>query len=102
MCGIGGAIRMGRGPLTNPEAVIGAMNSLLEHRGPDGSGGWVHDSRRVAFDHRRLKIRDRTTGDQPMSDHAGNWITYNGEIYNYLELRRELGERRFRTSSDTE
>ena len=52
--------------------------------------------------HRRLEIIDLTTGDQPMCDEGGNWITYNGEIYNYLELRKEIGEREFRTTSDTE
>src|SRR5690606_36700160 len=63
--------------------------------------------RRVSSDlvglvHLRLSIIDLTTGDQPMTSPAGNVITYNGEIYNYIELRRELGEDTFRTSSDTE
>ena len=52
--------------------------------------------------HRRLTIIDLATGDQPMTDSAGDWITYNGEIYNYLELRAEIGEHEFRTTSDTE
>jgi asparagine synthase (glutamine-hydrolysing) len=56
----------------------------------------------VGFAHRRLTIIDLTTGQQPMEDHAGNWVTYNGEIYNYLELREELGSNLFRTHSDTE
>ena len=67
------------------------MNELIAHRGPDGEGSWIHEDRRVGFTHRRLTIIDLETGDQPMTDGAGNWITYNGEIYNYLELRDELG-----------
>jgi asparagine synthase (glutamine-hydrolysing) len=49
-----------------------------------------------------LSIIDLDQGSQPMTDHKGNWITFNGEIYNYIELRRELGEANFFTSSDTE
>jgi asparagine synthase (glutamine-hydrolysing) len=52
--------------------------------------------------HRRLSIIDLGTGNQPMTDGAGNWLTFNGEIYNYRELRAELGESLFRTTSDTE
>jgi asparagine synthase (glutamine-hydrolysing) len=78
------------------------MNRLQEHRGPDGEGIWQHTSRTLGFGHRRLSVIDLTTGQQPMRDARGNWITYNGEIYNYLELRRELGEHRFVTTSDTE
>ena len=70
------------------------MNRLLEHRGPDGEGLWTHPAGHVGFAHRRLEIIDLATGDQPMRDEGGNWITYNGEIYNYLELRQELGEDR--------
>ena len=78
------------------------MNSLLEHRGPDGEGTWIHPREVAAFAHRRLAIIDLVTGHQPMTDEGGNWITYNGEIYNYVELRTLLGESRFRTRSDTE
>jgi asparagine synthase (glutamine-hydrolysing) len=78
------------------------MNDLQKHRGPDGAGLWMHASKRAGFAHRRLSIIDLATGDQPMSDPAGNWITYNGEIYNYLELRAELGSDTFKTTSDTE
>jgi asparagine synthase (glutamine-hydrolysing) len=78
------------------------MNRLLAHRGPDGEGTWMHDRGHVGFAHRRLEIIDLETGQQPMHDGNGNWITYNGEIYNYVELRRELGEDSFRTTSDTE
>ena len=77
------------------------MSDLIAHRGPDGSGIWNHPREHVGFAHRRLTIIDLDTGEQPMTDLSGNWITYNGEVYNYLELRRELGGK-FRTTSDTE
>lgn len=78
------------------------MNQLQRHRGPDGEGIWIHPRQQVGFAHRRLSIVDLTTGDQPMGDPGGNWITYNGEIYNYVELRQELGLENFVTTSDTE
>lgn len=81
---------------------IGVMNDLLRHRGPDGEGSWQHERGCVGLAHRRLSIIDLSTGDQPMKDEAGNWITYNGEVYNYIELREELGAENFKTSSDTE
>jgi asparagine synthase (glutamine-hydrolysing) len=78
------------------------MNVLQQHRGPDGEGVWQHPRQHVGLAHRRLSIIDLTSGQQPMHDRAGNWITYNGEIYNYLELRDELGPQQFVTTSDTE
>jgi len=78
------------------------MNEIQAHRGPDGHATWAHGRGAVGFAHRRLTIIDLATGDQPMRDEAGNWISYNGEIYNYIELRAELGDPRFRTTSDTE
>jgi asparagine synthase (glutamine-hydrolysing) len=78
------------------------MNHLLQHRGPDGEGMWRHDRGHIGFAHRRLEIIDLKTGAQPMSDERGNWITYNGEVYNYVELRHEIGASGFRTTSDTE
>jgi asparagine synthase (glutamine-hydrolysing) len=78
------------------------MHRAIRHRGPDGRGDWISSDRRVALDHPRLSIIDLTTGNQPMVSPSGSVITYNGEIYNYLELRKELGEARFKTSSDTE
>ena len=83
--------------------LIQAMTDILAHRGPDGDG--MHLDGRVGLGHRRLSIIDLATGDQPMSsDDGAVWITFNGEIYNFRELRMELESRgqRFRTSSDTE
>ena len=81
---------------------LAGINELLAHRGPDGEGTWIHPAGHVGFAHRRLTIIGLERGDQPMTDGQGNWITYNGEIYNYRELRRELGEGSFTTDSDTE
>ena len=102
MCGIGGAISLTREPVPRLGAALATMNELIRHRGPDGEGEWREENDRVGFTHRRLTIIDLETGDQPMRGTGGNWITYNGEVYNYLELRQELGADRFRTSSDTE
>jgi len=78
------------------------MNDLQRHRGPDGEGIWTHPQKQVGLGHVRLSIIDLVTGAQPMRDAGGNWIAFNGEIYNFLELRRELGEELFQTTSDTE
>jgi asparagine synthase (glutamine-hydrolysing) len=78
------------------------MNDIQAHRGPDGQAIWQHPAGHLGFAHRRLSIIDLATGDQPIGDGAGSWISYNGEIYNYIELRAELGSRAFRTTSDTE
>jgi len=102
VCGIAGAISLSGQPVPGMDGSLGVMNHLIRHRGPDGSGSWSHAHGHVGLTHRRLEIIDLKTGAQPMSDEAGNWITYNGEIYNYIELRDELGQDRFHTTSDTE
>ena len=102
MCGIGGAVSLSLSPLRNAQGTVELMNDLLRHRGPDGEATWVHDHGVAAFAHRRLAIIDLDSGDQPMTDGGGNWVTHNGEIYNYIELRGLLGRDRFHTSSDTE
>jgi asparagine synthase (glutamine-hydrolysing) len=101
MCGIAGMLAE-PGRLADSR-LLRAMTGILAHRGPDGDGH--HEDGRVGLGHRRLSIIDLATGEQPMSnDDASLWITFNGEIYNYRELRRELESRgyRFRTASDTE
>lgn len=78
-----------------------AMAAAMAHRGPDGDG--VHIDGAVGFAHRRLAIIDPAGGQQPLVDRdTGLAITYNGEVYNYVEVRRELGEGRFATGCDTE
>src|SRR5258707_3816545 len=78
----------------------------MANRGPDGASQWISSDRRVGLAHRRLAIIDLSeTGAQPMATADGRLtITYNGEIYNYRELRRELEVKGyvFRTQSDTE
>jgi asparagine synthase (glutamine-hydrolysing) len=102
MCGIAGALHLSLGPIDGIRERLVVMNDLQKHRGPDGEGIWVHPRRHVGFAHRRLSIIDLVTGEQPMDDEGQNWLTYNGEIYNFIELREELGVDRFKTRSDTE
>lgn len=101
MCGIAGYIRPeGR---TADGTILRRMTQALSHRGPDDEGYYI--SGRVAMGHRRLRIIDLTTGQQPMANEAGTVrVIFNGEIYNFQELRRSLEARgyRFHTSSDTE
>ena len=101
MCGIAGIVEVGgRGV---DRALLTAMTTAQAHRGPDGDGFVCRGG--VGLGHRRLAIIDLVTGDQPMpNDDQSIWIVFNGEIYNYRELRTELEARgsRFRTQSDTE
>ena len=84
-------------------AALHAAADTLAHRGPDGRGVWVSDDGLVGLAHVRLSIIDLDSGAQPMHSRCGRYtITYNGEIYNYLELREELGVDGFITASDTE
>ncbi|MGH8766538.1 MAG: asparagine synthase (glutamine-hydrolyzing), partial [Burkholderiales bacterium] len=100
MCGIAGYI-LGAREAPRPD-LLAAMANRLAHRGPDGRGEWRSADQRVGFAHLRLSIIDLSTGSQPMASAAGNVITYNGEIYNFVELRRELSGYPFQTTSDTE
>lgn len=102
MCGIAGIIHLKGDRYPNLSSHLHVMNTLQAHRGPDGEGYWQDSKGKLGFAHRRLKIIDLSTGDQPMSDLYGNTVCYNGEIYNYLELRKELSDYDFRTTSDTE
>ena len=103
MCGIAGIVALSAGAISpNRDALI-RMASTLHHRGPDGFGIFRDDSAGLA--HARLSIIDLATGQQPMADEGDiTWIVFNGEIFNYLELREELIELGylFRTRSDTE
>jgi asparagine synthase (glutamine-hydrolysing) len=102
MCGIAGIYSLSTERYPGLARALGAMNQLQQHRGPDGQGLWEHPRGMIGFGHRRLSIIDLERGQQPMADAQGNWVTYNGEIYNYLELREELGPGSFATHSDTE
>ncbi|RJR14938.1 MAG: asparagine synthase (glutamine-hydrolyzing) [Nitrospiraceae bacterium] len=100
MCGIAGYIGI------NQEGLIDRMLQTIRHRGPDSSNCWVDQSIPMAIGHVRLSILDLSDrGNQPMWDDTGRFcITYNGEIYNYRELRSELEGRgcNFRSNTDTE
>lgn len=90
------------GPPEESRARVRAMTGAIVHRGPDEEGFW--DSDGVYFGYRRLSVIDITGGSQPMTGESRSVIVFNGEIYNYLELREELEAKGavFRTNSDTE
>lgn len=100
MCGITGLLNFK--DFINRQ-VIEAMTASLSHRGPDGEGIFIKDN--IAIGHRRLAIIDLATGQQPLCNEDETvWVTFNGEIYNYLDLREQLLQagHQFRTKSDTE
>ena len=102
MCGIAGFTTHRHAP-EKPELALSKMTDALTHRGPDAHGAYSDPG--VRLGHRRLSILDLSGGAQPMSSSDGRWhLVFNGEIYNYLELRRDLETRgaTFRTQSDTE
>ena len=105
MCGIGGMFS--GGPLPPDHGpLLEAMAETLVHRGPDGTGVWSDPAAGVGLCHARLAVLDLSRlGAQPMTDAEGRgWIVYNGEVYNYRELRRELTDLgcRFVSTTDTE
>jgi len=103
MCGIAGFIDLQRQTVPAGARRLALMNGLLAHRGPDGDGTWIDARGSVGVTHRRLSIIDIAAGQQPMIDEeSGCVIVFNGEIYNFRELRAELGDSRFHTHSDTE
>jgi asparagine synthase (glutamine-hydrolysing) len=103
MCGIVG---MAKARERVELALVETMRDTMTHRGPDDRGAWLSDDGRVGFGHRRLAIIDLSPkGHQPMLSRFGNaCLTFNGEIYNYLDLRAELQRRgyAFDSESDTE
>jgi len=101
MCGICGVYDLRDRPVPGLERRLEVMNDLLAHRGPDAAGVWVHERGHVGLGNRRLSIIEPDSGHQPMSDAAGRWIAYNGEVYNYPELRTTLGGS-FSKGADTE
>lgn len=101
MCGISGIIS--QRPDSELRRKIESMNALVRHRGPDDEGFFVSDN--LALGHRRLAIIDLSArGHQPMCYRDRYWITYNGEVYNYPEIREQLAVLgcRFETATDTE
>lgn len=106
MCGLCGWIDYRVSNRNHFRSTIERMNTTLLHRGPDSGGIWVDEEAGIALGHRRLAIVDLSPeGDQPMTSGNGRYVmVFNGEIYNFLELRRELEQLgyQFRGGSDTE
>ncbi len=103
MCGIAGIYNYYSSKEPSTEQNVKKMLSMINHRGPDESGVYV--DKNLGIGNVRLSIIDLSSGQQPMGDTTGRyWIVYNGEIFNYLELRSKLESQgiRFKTSSDTE
>lgn len=102
MCGISG-IYAPRGERDPPQSELEAMIHTLRHRGPDGFGYYIANG--IGLAHARLSIIDLATGDQPIRNEDGTvWVVFNGEIFNYVELRAAMVKRghSFYTASDTE
>jgi asparagine synthase (glutamine-hydrolysing) len=108
MCGIAGLLRPGGGDESALSGHTSQMTNALLHRGPDAAGSWTNAAAGVAFGHRRLSILDLSeAGAQPMKSDCGRFtVTFNGEIYNHLDIRRELekggASLNWRGHSDTE
>jgi asparagine synthase (glutamine-hydrolysing) len=102
MCGICGKLNFDRTATVDPN-LLGTMLATIRHRGPDDEGIYV--SGQVGLGFRRLSIIDLSSGHQPLSNEDGSvWVVFNGEIYNYLELRKRLIDKGhvFKTQTDTE
>jgi asparagine synthase (glutamine-hydrolysing) len=108
MCGITGVLSFRRGTFRVEDIYLRRMRDAMMHRGPDGSGIWISEDRRIGLGHRRLAIIDPTaSADQPMCNEDGTlWVVFNGEIYNHADVRAELerlGKHHWKTDhSDTE
>jgi asparagine synthase (glutamine-hydrolysing) len=104
MCGIAGIVQIQGRPIPYLKRRLEVQSGLLAHRGPDGSGIWMSPRQDVGFCHRRLAIIDLTEqAGQPMKALNDTVVTYNGEIYNYIELREALHKNwKFLSTSDTE
>ncbi len=106
MCGIAGVLAYGASAPAVDEAELLRVRDAMQRRGPDGAGLWISADRRIGLAHRRLAIIDVTeTGAQPMATPDGRLVvTFNGEIYNYRELRRDIeaAGTPLRSRSDTE
>ena len=103
MCGIFGFVSSLPKPAAESKRLLENGLQRIAHRGPDGRGTWCSRQFEAGFGHVRLSIIDLESGCQPMTTSDGRYtIVLNGEIYNYLELREELGSDAFVTKSDTE
>ena len=102
MCGIAGKLNFDPSRPVD-RGRLAAMTSVIAHRGPDADGFYHGDG--IGLGHRRLSIIDLATGDQPLSNEDGSiWVVFNGEIYNFADVRDDLEARghRFATRTDSE
>src|SRR5688572_12778340 len=107
MCGLTGFLLREPGAVADADGLLARMATAIAHRGPDAQATWNDPATGIGLGHRRLSILDLSSaGAQPMASHSGRFVaTYNGEIYNYLDVRRELdagGDIAWRGHSDTE
>jgi asparagine synthase (glutamine-hydrolysing) len=103
MCGISGFLSMGGKSSLALHDALPRMNRSLVHRGPDDEGTWMAREDGIYLAHRRLSIQDTSeNGRQPMQTQSGNVIVFNGEIYNFKELRKADSNYKYRSGSDTE
>ncbi len=104
MCGIAGCVNLKGNVINSLEERLTFMNKIQEHRGPDGDGKWINSSRSVGLSHTRLSIIDLTpNASQPMLGEDQNVLTFNGEIYNYKEIKNKLKRTwTFKSDSDSE
>ncbi len=109
MCGISGIIKKNSSDIKSLENEVRIMNLSLKHRGPDNSGIWIDNTNGIALGHQRLSILDLSAaGNQPMQSHDSSIvISFNGEIYNHLEIRKKLEnyphkDFKWKSNTDTE
>ena len=103
MCGIAGIISVNKNQISHQR--LKSMTDIIDYRGPDGEGQWISENGKVGLGHRRLSIIDLSSNaNQPMHYLSRYSIVFNGEIYNYLELKQRLIKDgySFKTESDTE
>jgi asparagine synthase (glutamine-hydrolysing) len=102
MCGIAGILTIDNSKINKEDIIF--MTESISHRGPDGNGFWFHENQNIGFGHTRLSILDLTeNGKQPMIYLGGRYtITFNGEIFNFIELKEYLGKQGFQFTTDTD
>src|SRR5437764_1510310 len=100
MCGLSGILNVERKPVD--PAIIRRMSACMAHRGPNADGFYIKDE--IALGHRRLSIIDLSSlANQPLFDVSGRYVLiFNGEIYNFLDVKKELSDYPFKTNSDSE
>jgi len=103
MCGINGFFNYSGSSLTESVRLLEAMNNRIAHRGPDDTGIWCSEDRKIYLGHQRLSILDLSeAGHQPMRSTRGSVVVFNGEIYNYPLLKNQLKDVSFFSQTDTE